>query len=90
LFDWLTSVISDGDYVGILLLMLAENLFPPIPSELIMPLAGFWPPKASSTSGLSCSPESSDLCLAHCHGTTPDTRSERRACAPSPPATAAG
>jgi membrane protein DedA with SNARE-associated domain len=28
-------------YAGILLLMLAENVFPPIPSELIMPLAGF-------------------------------------------------
>jgi membrane protein DedA with SNARE-associated domain/uncharacterized membrane protein YkvA (DUF1232 family) len=41
LFDWLTSVISDGGYLGIVLLMLAENLFPPIPSEVIMPLAGF-------------------------------------------------
>ncbi|MGB3559975.1 MAG: DedA family protein [Geitlerinemataceae cyanobacterium] len=28
-------------YVGIALLMFLENLFPPIPSELIMPLAGF-------------------------------------------------
>lgn len=28
-------------YVGIGLLMFLENLFPPIPSELIMPLAGF-------------------------------------------------
>lgn len=28
-------------YVGISLLMFLENLFPPIPSELIMPLAGF-------------------------------------------------
>lgn len=29
------------NYWGIGLLMFAENLFPPIPSELIMPLAGF-------------------------------------------------
>nr|WP_245817210.1 DedA family protein [Hydrococcus rivularis] len=29
------------DYWGIALLMFLENLFPPIPSELIMPLAGF-------------------------------------------------
>ncbi|WP_330220772.1 DedA family protein [[Phormidium ambiguum] IAM M-71] len=29
------------NYVGIGLLMFLENLFPPIPSELIMPLAGF-------------------------------------------------
>jgi membrane protein DedA with SNARE-associated domain len=41
LFDWLAGVISDSGYLGIVLLMLAENLFPPIPSELIMPLAGF-------------------------------------------------
>jgi hypothetical protein len=27
--------------LGIALLMFAENVFPPIPSELIMPLAGF-------------------------------------------------
>jgi membrane protein DedA with SNARE-associated domain len=28
-------------YAGVFLLMLAENVFPPIPSEMIMPLAGF-------------------------------------------------
>ncbi len=28
-------------YLGIALLMFLENIFPPIPSELIMPLAGF-------------------------------------------------
>jgi len=28
-------------YVGIVLLMFLENVFPPIPSEVIMPLAGF-------------------------------------------------
>ncbi len=28
-------------YLGIAILMFLENLFPPIPSELIMPLAGF-------------------------------------------------
>jgi membrane protein DedA with SNARE-associated domain/uncharacterized membrane protein YkvA (DUF1232 family) len=41
LFDWITSVVSESGYPGIVLLMLGENLFPPIPSELIMPLAGF-------------------------------------------------
>jgi membrane protein DedA with SNARE-associated domain len=40
-FDWITSVISSGGYLGIVALMLAENVFPPIPSELIMPLAGY-------------------------------------------------
>ena len=39
--DWMTQVISATGYLGIFLLMLAENIFPPIPSELIMPMAGF-------------------------------------------------
>ncbi|MEX2628847.1 MAG: DedA family protein [Tistlia sp.] len=41
MFDWLTGIVQGGGYLGIALLMFAENLFPPIPSELIMPLAGF-------------------------------------------------
>ena len=41
LFDWITSIVSESGYPGIVLLMLGENVFPPIPSELIMPLAGF-------------------------------------------------
>ena len=41
MFDWVVSVIEGWGYPGVFLLMLAENLFPPIPSEVIMPLAGF-------------------------------------------------
>ena len=41
MFDWIVSFIDKAGYGGIALLMLLENLFPPIPSELIMPLAGF-------------------------------------------------
>ena len=41
MFDWIADTIAEAGYLGVLLLMLAENLFPPIPSELIMPLAGF-------------------------------------------------
>ncbi|EIK52424.1 alkaline phosphatase [Stutzerimonas stutzeri TS44] len=41
MFDSITGLISQGGYFGILALMLLENLFPPIPSEVIMPLAGF-------------------------------------------------
>lgn len=41
MFDWITGLVGRTGYLGILLLMLAENVFPPIPSELIMPLAGF-------------------------------------------------
>lgn len=39
--DWITSIMEGLGYLGIGLLMLMENVFPPIPSEMIMPLAGF-------------------------------------------------
>lgn len=39
--DWITDAIEQLGYLGIAGLMFLENLFPPIPSELIMPLAGF-------------------------------------------------
>lgn len=40
MLDWITGFQKMGT-LGIALLMFAENVFPPIPSELIMPLAGF-------------------------------------------------
>ncbi len=39
--EWINNLMSSLGYWGIGLLMFLENLFPPIPSELIMPLAGF-------------------------------------------------
>ncbi len=39
--EWITNTMHSLGYLGIGLLMFLENLFPPIPSELIMPLAGF-------------------------------------------------
>ena len=39
--EWIISTITQWGYVGVFLLMVAENIFPPIPSELIMPFAGF-------------------------------------------------
>ncbi len=41
MFTWITDFVSQAGYVGVAFLMFAENIFPPIPSELIMPLAGF-------------------------------------------------
>ncbi|MFC3570220.1 DedA family protein [Paracoccus sp. TOH] len=41
MFDWVVSTIESWGYLGVLMLMVAENVFPPIPSEVIMPLAGF-------------------------------------------------
>lgn len=41
MFDWVVSTIDSWGYLGVLALMVAENVFPPIPSEVIMPLAGY-------------------------------------------------
>ncbi|WMS41912.1 DedA family protein [Acuticoccus sp. MNP-M23] len=41
MFDWISALVHQGGYFGIAALMFLENVFPPIPSELIMPMAGF-------------------------------------------------
>jgi membrane protein DedA with SNARE-associated domain len=41
LSDWIIGVVKQMGYLGIAFLTFLENVFPPIPSELIMPLAGF-------------------------------------------------
>lgn len=41
MLEWIQNTMSTLGYPGVALLMFVENLFPPIPSELIMPLAGF-------------------------------------------------
>lgn len=38
--DWVVRLIDAGGYWGIALLMVLENVFPPIPSELIMGIGG--------------------------------------------------
>jgi membrane protein DedA with SNARE-associated domain len=38
--EWIITLIEQGGYWGIALLMFLENVFPPIPSELIMGLGG--------------------------------------------------
>ncbi|MEA3064343.1 MAG: hypothetical protein QOJ27_782 [Sphingomonadales bacterium] len=58
--DWTISLIEQTGYVGIFLLMFLETVFPPIPSEVIMPIAGvqaaqgqlsLWAVIASGTAG---------------------------------------
>jgi len=41
LADWVTDVIDKLGYLGVALLVILENLFPPIPSEVVLPFAGF-------------------------------------------------
>jgi membrane protein DedA with SNARE-associated domain len=58
--DWAIRLIDETGYVGIFLLMFLETIFPPIPSEVIMPIAGvraaqgplaLWAVIASGTAG---------------------------------------
>ena len=58
--DWIIRLIEQGGYWGILFLMALENIFPPIPSELIMGVGGiavargsmtFWPLLLAGTIG---------------------------------------
>jgi membrane protein DedA with SNARE-associated domain len=58
--QWIFDVISTLGYLGLALLLVAENLFPPIPSEIVLPLAGFvvgrgdlgfWPALLAATAG---------------------------------------
>jgi len=37
---WVEQIISSMGYVGLYLVMFLENVFPPIPSEVVLPLAG--------------------------------------------------
>lgn len=39
--NWAISVVEALGYGGVALLVALENLFPPIPSEVVLPLAGF-------------------------------------------------
>ncbi len=38
---WVTDVVNALGYVGVAFLVAVENVFPPIPSEAVLPLAGF-------------------------------------------------
>ncbi len=58
--EFILSLIEQGGYLGIFALMIIENVFPPIPSEVIMGLGGvavargtmsFWPLLAVGTAG---------------------------------------
>ncbi len=41
LTDWITRIVDALGYPGVAALVALENVFPPIPSEVILPLAGF-------------------------------------------------
>ena len=49
MLDVITAVVERLGAFGVALLMFAENVFPPIPSELVMPLAGYAAARGDAT-----------------------------------------
>jgi membrane protein DedA with SNARE-associated domain len=41
LTNWAKDIVESAGYIGVFLMVVLENVFPPIPSEAILPLAGF-------------------------------------------------
>lgn len=39
--NWITEIMSQYGYMGVFLLIMLENIFPPIPSEVILTFGGF-------------------------------------------------
>lgn len=39
--NWLTDIMSEFGYIGVMFLIAIENIFPPIPSEVILTFGGF-------------------------------------------------
>ena len=39
--EWIVQITNDFGYFGIWMLIFLENIFPPIPSEVILPFSGF-------------------------------------------------
>jgi membrane protein DedA with SNARE-associated domain len=39
--NWITNIMEQFGYIGIFMLIMLENLFPPIPSEVILTFGGF-------------------------------------------------
>lgn len=50
--QWIVDVMTEFGYLGVFFLMVAENVFPPIPSEAIVPFAGFTAAQGSFDLGL--------------------------------------
>lgn len=44
--SWIASIMEDWGYFGIFFLIMVENLFPPIPSEVILTFGGFMTTKS--------------------------------------------
>ena len=48
--NWITDIMSQYGYIGIFLLIMLENIFPPIPSEVILTFGGYMTTQTDMTS----------------------------------------
>jgi membrane protein DedA with SNARE-associated domain len=39
--EWIFNIIENYGYLGVFLIIVLENVFPPIPSEIVLPFSGF-------------------------------------------------
>jgi membrane protein DedA with SNARE-associated domain len=47
--DWIFTIMEEFGYIGIMLVIAFENLFPPIPSEIVLPFGGFMTTRTALT-----------------------------------------
>ena len=47
--DWIFTIMEEFGYIGIMAVIALENLFPPIPSEIVLPFGGFMTTRTSLT-----------------------------------------
>jgi len=61
LANWVQDVINQFGYLGVALLVVLENVFPPIPSEIVLPFAGFVAQQGASGADSSANTDTSVL-----------------------------
>ncbi len=60
LANWVQDVINQFGYFGVALLVVIENVFPPIPSEIVLPFAGFVAQQSASAANAAVGVAQSD------------------------------
>ncbi|MFM7829793.1 MAG: DedA family protein, partial [Actinomycetota bacterium] len=61
LANWVQDVINQFGYIGVALLVVLENVFPPIPSEIVLPFAGFVAQQGATGAGSAANSDTSVL-----------------------------
>jgi len=81
--EWIIGFIQSHGLLAVALLMFLENVFPPLPSELIMPFAGFAAARGDMSLVLvtvGASPASAESCASRDKAPTVDAPRRPRLC----------